>query len=142
MGMYTHLVLNVTLTKDTPQEVIDTINYMVGNTEEKPPEQNHELFETDRWDFCLRCDSAYFMGQTNSIFTKQYDDWELTVNSNVKNYCGEYEKFLDYIQPYIRFNEFLGFIRYEEWDHPTLIYNTKDGIEHAVPPVELKGALW
>lgn len=142
MGMYTHLVLNVTLKSDTPQEVIDTINYMVGNTEVEPPKQGHELFETDRWDFCLRCDSAYFMGRTNSTFTKQYDDWELTVNSNVKNYCGEYEKFLDYIQPYIWLNEFLGFIRYEEDDHPTLIYNTKDGIEYSTPEIELKGALW
>lgn len=142
MGMYTHLVLNVTLKSDTPQEVIDTINYMVGNTEVNPPKQNHELFETDRWDFCLRCDSWYFMGETCSSFSKDLDMWTLTVNSNVKNYCGEYEKFLDYIQPYIWLNEFLGFIRYEEEDHPTLIYNTKDGIEYFTPEIELKGALW
>lgn len=142
MGMYTHLVLNATLRSDTPQEVINVINYMVGNTEVEPPKQNHELFETDRWGICLRCDSAYFMGETNSTFSKDHDDWELTVNSNCKNYCGEYEKFLDYIQPYIWLNEFLGFIRYEEYDHPTLIYNTKEGIEYFTPEVELKGALW
>lgn len=142
MGMYTHLVLNVTLRSDTPQEVIDTINYMVGNTEVEPPKQVHELFETERWDFCLRCDSAYFMGETHSSFTNHYDNWELTVNSNVKNYCHEYSKFLDYIQPYIRFHEFLGFVRYEEDDNPTLIYNTKDGIECFTPDVKLKGELW
>lgn len=143
MGMYTHLVLNVTFQKDTPKEMIDTIRYMIGDTEDKPPEQDHELFATNRWPICLHCDSAYFMGTTCSTFEKSIiNEWELTVNSNCKNYNQEYQKFLDYIQPYIENFEFLGFMRYEEYDHPTLIYNTYRGIEYYTPEVKLKGDLW
>lgn len=139
MGMYTHLVLNVNFKHDTPEEVIDTIKYMVGDTETPPPEQNHKLFGTSRWVYCLRCDSWYFMGCTNTTFEKEMDTWQLTVNSNCKNYTDEYRSFLDYIQPYVQYREFLGFIRYEEDEHPTLIYNTTEGIEYVTPSVELKG---
>ena len=142
MGMYTHLVLNVTFKEDTPQEVIDTIRYMVGDTEVEPPKQDHKLFKCDRWSFCLRCDSAYFMGCTSTVFQNEYGNWYLTVNSNCKNYTSEYQKFLDYIRPYIEYKEYLGFIRYEESDIPTLIYNTRHGIEYFRPKVKLIGALY
>ena len=142
MGMYTHLVLNVTFEEDTPQEVIDTIRYMVGDTDVEPSKQNHKLFECDRWAFCLRCDSAYFMGCTSTSFENKFGTWYLTVNSNCKNYSSEYQRFLDYIRPYIAYKEFLGFIRYEEYDHPTLIYNTYDGIEYFCPEINLIGDLW
>ena len=144
MGMYTHLVLNVNLRKDTPKEVIDTIKYMVSDSNVEPPKQDHDLFSTDRWAFCLNADSAYFMGSTSSSFVKEYDwdDWELTVNSNCKNYCQEYQKFLDYIQPYIDEFEYLGFIRYEDELHPTLIYNTTEVIEYVHPDVKLVGKVY
>lgn len=142
MGMYTHLVLNVNFNENTPQEVIDTIKYMVGDKTEKPHEQNHDLFDCPRWPICLCCDSWYFMGVTNTSFECHQDIWQLTVNANCKNYSHEYEEFLDYIQPYIDEGEFLGFIRYEEWDHPILIYNTSHGIEYVSPEIKLVGKLW
>lgn len=68
------------------------------------------------------------MGDTNTTF--KFDSisktWNLTVNANCKNYGNEYQKFLDYIQPYIDEEGFLGFIRYEESENPTLIYNDVD----------------
>lgn len=144
MGMYTHLVLDVNLKENTPKEIIDTVNYMVGNTDVKPTEQNHELFDTDRWDYCLRCESWYFMGKAYSIFdcSLGLGVWRLTVDTKCKNYCNEYEKFLDYIQPYISYCEYLGFIRYEEYEHPTLVYNTTKGIEYVKPEVCLNGELY
>lgn len=142
MGMYTHLILNVDFKPDTPKEVIDTVRYMVGDIEDMPEKQNHELFNCERWAVCLRCDSAYFMGETISSIAQHGRGWALTVNSNCKNYDCEYQKFLEYIQPYISYSEFLGFIRYEEYDHPTLIYNIDGGIRYVVPSVESHDGFW
>ena len=144
MGMYTHLVLNVNFATNTPKEIIDTVRYMVGDTDMEPPVKNHPLFKCDRWAICLCCDSCYFMGHTNTsmTFVECLNEWQLTVNSNCKNYLQEYQHFLDYIEPYIEEKGYLGFIRYEEDDHPTLIYNTYNGIEYVTPTVDLKGDLW
>ena len=38
----------------------------------------------------------------------------------------EIEEFLDWLEPYIGTDGFIGYIRYEEWENPTLIYNDFD----------------
>jgi hypothetical protein len=56
----------------------------------------------------------------------EYNDidgqYHLNVRSNLKNYDSEIENFLDFISPYIETDEFIGYMRYEESEKPTLIY--------------------
>lgn len=128
MGMYTELNIGLELSKDTPEEVINIINYMIsGEGSDMPTTPNHPLFSTDRWDFMLTCSSYYFNAQPVHKF--EYDEigecWFLTSISNLKNYNSEIEKFLDWISPYINDNGFFGYMRYEEDDFPTLLINDK-----------------
>lgn len=136
MGMYTELNLGVNFRKDTPQNIIDILKYMLGDSPVrfeyiKPQLPEHPLFETERWAIMLVCDSYYFDGQTDSSI--HYDDisesYYLNVRCNLKNYSSEIEHFLSFIQPYLYTDGFIGYTRYEEDDDPTLIYNTPKGIE-------------
>ncbi len=128
MGMYTELVFACELKKDTPKEVIDILEYMVGNPRKDPIIPAHELFSTSRWEWMFKSNSYYFDGDTHS--TLRFDDmskaYVLTVRCNLKNYDNEIEKFIDWIKPYVDkiddYLEFKGYYRYEENDKPTLIY--------------------
>ena len=135
MGMYTEINIGVKLYKKAIKDgVVDILEYMTDWDNTKAIElPNHPLFETPRWDIMLKCGSAYFMGQPDSkVIRSKYDPDEdiwLNVRSNLKNYDYEIELFLDWIQPYIKYDEFIGYMRYEEFERPILIYNTDKGIE-------------
>lgn len=128
MGMYTELNIGVALKPDTPKEIIDILEYMLGNTDIKPSVPDHPFFNTMRWSMLFVCDSYYFDGFTDSAM--QFDDidemYHLNVRSNLKNYDDEIDKFLNFIQPYLDTKGFLGYRRYEEDETPTLIYNSYD----------------
>ena len=125
MGMYTELVLGVEIEPNS--NVLNVLNYMLDNTDECGPHDDHELFKTDRWEFMLNCGSYYFDGQPDSkLFNYDNREYYLNVRCNLKNYKSEIEKFLDWLQPYINTYGFIGYKRYEEDDDPTLIYN-EDG---------------
>ena len=131
MGMYTQLILSVDLYGLSQQE-IDILNFMTTGIDyqissEDLPE--HDLFKTERWDFMLRCDSYYFQGSTINEF--KYDEvggcHTLSVIANLKNYKDEISKFLNWIEPHIEgCDEYVGSIRYEEHENPTLIYIKDD----------------
>lgn len=132
MGMYTELVLGIEI--EDNDKIIQTLRYMLGETEYQPVD-DHELFKTDRWDYMLKCDSYYFDGQTDSklYMDDLYEDnpkFYLNVRCNLKNYGNEINKFLDWLNPYIKTFGFLGYLRYEENEDPTLIYKTEKGIEY------------
>lgn len=131
MGMYTEFHFNSELKADTPDNVIKTLQVMLG--EEigvKLPE--HPLFGDTRWRFMLICDSYYFDADTYS--TLRYDDiaraYFLCIRSNFKNYSDEIKLFIDWITPYLdkEPGEFLGFYRYKKDNNPTLIYMPEKGI--------------
>lgn len=124
MGMYTELNIGVSLRSDTPENIINVLRYMLGDPD-KPELPDHPLFSTDRWTFMLRCDSYYFDGRTDSSMVRDDidDEYKLNVRCNLKNYSNEIDLFLDFIQPYLETEGFLGYKRYEEDDDPTLIYN-------------------
>lgn len=136
MGMYTHFVLNANLIKDTPNDVIGTLLWLSYQTEICPIQKRHKLYGLERMGAVMCGDSCSFDGDTNYSFhfDEIQQEWAITINSNIKNYNMEYQKFLEYIQPYITDSyegkKFLGFMRYEEREEPTLIYNTKNGIEY------------
>lgn len=129
MGMYTEIVLGVALKRNTPKEVIDILNYMIDG---EPDESrlildDHPLFKTDRWHFMLCCNSAYFGGYSNSILKEprhSYDIYHLSIRSNLKNYDSEIELFLNWLNPYIETDGFIGYMRHEEFDDQRLIYRS------------------
>lgn len=139
MGMYTELVLGIKLKlQEHENYVLDILKYMCGDVEELTvPEDKltHPLFETERWRFMFRCGSYYFDGQTNSFVTEDDIGCKfLTVRCNLKNYNSEIEEFLDWIVKYTDyFGEFVGYMRYEEDDLPTLIYFNRDDVKYGYP---------
>lgn len=129
--MYTQLHIGTRLDEKIPPVVKNTLDFMVGNTDEAPEHlPNHELFRHARWEFMLRCDSYYFDYKTHSLF--KYDDignhYWLNVTCNLKNYENEIALFLDWIYDYLedkQIDQFIGYMRYEEDDMPTLILKDK-----------------
>lgn len=123
MGMYTELIFGASLKKDTPQEVIDTIRYMVGDI----PTIDNYIFEKNRNP--LR-GSSYYFGVSNSVSKFWIDEiskeWILSSRANIKNYDQDIQKFLDWIKPYISSGsgsrEMYAIVMYEESETPTIYY--------------------
>lgn len=123
MGMYTELHFNAELIDKPPQQVIDVLSYMTGQSETHYDLPDHPLFKTRRWEIALRCDSAYFPMSPASSFDFEDGRWQLRVRSNFKDYDAEVEHFLNWVLPYVDADtECLGYYRYEQDNHPTLIY--------------------
>jgi len=129
MGMYTEFVMAAQIKNDPT--VVQILNYMVNDGPMPEELPNHDFFKIKSWKLTLSIDSYYFPGQTNSTFIK--DDlhgaakeplYFLTVRCNLKNYCNDIDKFLDWLCPYIvdPKDGFLGYSRSEEYDDPSLIY--------------------
>ena len=139
MGMYTELVLGIELDlQEHERYVLDILKYMCGDIEEltvSPDKLTHPLFQTERWRFMLCCCSYYFDGQPNSFVTEDEIGCKfLTVRCNLKNYDSEIEHFLDWIVKYTDYyGEFVGYMRYEEDDLPTLICFSRDKVNYGHP---------
>ena len=123
--MYTELVLNSRFIDNTPKDVIEALQWMLeANPEDEKPLIEHPLFELIRAKFMLRMGSFYFVPEHSSKMISGFDDGKFThlsIRCDLKNYENEIETFLDWICPYLD-DEFLGYMRYEEDDDPTLIY--------------------
>lgn len=122
MGMYTELFLQVGLKEDTPDEVINTLAYMLGETEREPEEAP---FESDRWEFMLRCSSHYHYPFSHSHLDKAayLNQFFLFVRCDFKNYSNKLGKFLNWIAPWVdsESSRYQGHHMYEECEKPTQI---------------------
>lgn len=145
MGMYTEFHFNVKLIKGIPEEVLNTLNYMLLPMNEQSglaslPE--HPLFQTARWTHMLKMDSYYFDSDTHSTLRldKSSVNYYLNIRCNLKNYSQEIQKFLAWILPSCGCfgGEFLGFYRYEEMDTPVLIFYPETVQEKPYPLVNEK----
>lgn len=125
MGVYTEFNIGIALKKDVPDNIIKILEYLLSDTEQETKLTEHDFFNCDRWKIVLIGDSAYFDGITDSKmeFDEMCKKYHLNVRSSIKNYCNEIEKFMDFISSYIDTEGFLGYMRYEECEEPTLIYN-------------------
>jgi hypothetical protein len=124
MGMYTEFVMAIELKSKVPNEVIETLKYMMDFAERPDNIPLHALFSTERWPRML-CSSSYsFDGDSKStiIYDKVRAAYQLTIRCSLKNYYSEIEKFLDWVSPYSYTEGFVGYSRYEEDDNPVLIY--------------------
>lgn len=127
MGMYTELHYNAKLIDNAPDNVLAVLQFMVEGGEE-PSTPNHELFSASRWRYMLRCDSCYFDADTRSTlrWDEDTEGWYLCIRCNLKNYENEIEKFVAWVRPFVdkEPGDFLGFIRYQETEQPTLLFAT------------------
>lgn len=132
MGMYTELVCAFMLKRNVPENVLDTLRYMLTEGGEPPSElPEHPLFNTHLWQIMLLRDSYYFDGKTNSSLDEMTRDFYLTVRCNVENGEEVIEKFIHWMSPYIEtcFDlgpKFIGYKRYESNPTPDLIFITGD----------------
>lgn len=132
MGMYTGLNLDVQLRQDTPQDVLAMLDWMIlcepEKLENKPELPAHALFSTERWNYMLRCTSAYL--EPDYMPESKREGLHLIAKFNLKNYKSEIEKFLDWISPYVeKLNS--GLYRYEEHvgDSPVLMVDGKLAVD-------------
>lgn len=124
MGMYTQLLLDVRLKKDTPKEVIKILTEMVSK------DDVCEFWE-GRLNWCFNSSSYYFNNYNHSEigFDEIMSAYKLFVYCDFKNYGEEIEKFLAWLKPYIEYTEdMLGYVRYEEDEIPTILF-VKDIME-------------
>ena len=84
MGMYAELIFGAELKRGTPENVIDTLKYMIGDKEEKPA--NFPLPD-GRCEWLFRGSSGYF-GVSSPISKMWKDDasgvWVLSTRSNLR----------------------------------------------------------
>jgi hypothetical protein len=101
MGMYTELIFGARLKENTPNEVIETLKFMIGETEVKP---EGFPFPDGRCEWLFQGGSYYFAVH-KAVSKMYYDDiakaWTVSTRSNIKNYEGEIEQFLEWIKPHI-----------------------------------------
>lgn len=115
MGMYTEVYVNVDLKEDIPQKVFSVLDNVVNyrNSEGYP----------GRWAM-LFGDGSYYTPLT-SVNNLTYDGiregWSLLGKGDIKNYKGEIEAFFEFIAPWVYDEGFIGYIRYEEDDLPTVV---------------------
>ena len=117
MGMYTEIVVGVSLKRDAPKSVIERCKSLVNGEE-----------------YLLRGGSYYFPithGHAEMRFDDIKKEWELQARSNIKNYGSEIEDFFEWIAPYVDDDSFMGYSMYEEADSPTLWFS-KGGVAKAV----------
>ena len=128
MGMYTEINVCFDLLKDTPKDIVEILHCLIEGTDTPSILPEHKFFKCDRWGMVACCDSYYFDGSTNSkmVFDDISKTWKINIRANLKNYDSEIEEFLDWLEPYIGTDGFIGYMRYEEWEDPTLIYNDFD----------------
>lgn len=139
MGMYTELAIGVEFKEDVPEEVVAAISSMVdGNRVEG---YDHPLFSKPRHAMMLRSGGSYYFAAQPCLRWKHDDisrSWFLTVWTNIKNYEDEWEAFLDFIAPHIEERGYIGHMRYEEDDEPTLLY-AEDGAIQSVRAASFTG---
>lgn len=124
--MYTELIFGAELKKDTPNEVIEALRYMLGEIETKPT--NFPLPD-GRCEWLFQSGSYYF-AVNNSVNKMWFDDIDgrhhISTRSNIKNYESEIETFLEWIKPYIDGGsggrDMYAIVIYEEQDEPAIYY--------------------
>lgn len=131
MGMYTEIYFCAEL-KELPEDVEKTIFWLIENEycDGKKPDflPSHEFFTSERFDFLLIGTSCYFPEVEKVIFKKcEYTKkYTLFFKSSIKNYDGEIEKFLDWIEPYIMhgsgIKDMYAYTIYEEAEEPIIYY--------------------
>lgn len=127
--MYTEILTNFDLKKETPQCVIDLLHYLIQPNEQPKNLPEHPLFQTERWRLLFTGSSAYFDTEPYASLTSSDTHYHLKTCANFKNYDGEIDLFWDFITPYIDEipGAYLGHKFYEENEAPTNVLFVSEG---------------
>ena len=129
--MYTELILGVEFKQNTPEYIINALNYVINNKTGLPElekEVNDFIEEYDLFTL-FYCTSAYFPSDPYSLFNlDKFDNtWHLTSRANLKN-GGRIEKFLEFIKDYVEGgsgpSNLFAIVQYEEAEFPDLWFPT------------------
>ena len=123
--MYTELIFGAELKKETPQKVIDALRYMTGEIDES----ENFPFPKGRCEWLFQ-GSSYYFGVSRDVKQMWFDEiintWVISVRSNIKNYEGEIEIFLEWIKPWIDkgsgARDMYAITMYEEAHVPEIYY--------------------
>lgn len=126
MGMYTELIFGAKLKKETPEQVINALMFIIGDVKEKPKDFP---FSDGRIEWML-CGSSYYFGISESVNKMWFDDitksYHISSRCNIKNYENEIEDFLEWIKPWIDSGsgtrEMYAIVIYEEDEEPQIYY--------------------
>ena len=133
--MYTEIIFGAWLKEDLPENIIYTINSLINSDVpdlrsfcQSPNSPDHPFFKSDR-PWLLQSGGSYYFPQVMrtefkyDIITKKYS---LCFRTNIKNYDGEIECFLDWIKPYIESGsgqkDFYAIVCYESNSEPDIYY--------------------
>jgi hypothetical protein len=135
MGMYTELKLSVAFITEIPENVIKTLQFLSNfrhDEDEIDFTTEHELFKTERWMMISTGSSCYFEEDSYFEFLQSGGIYYLHMRSNIKNYKNEYEKFLDFLSPWVQSEGEVGHYQYEEDEEASPIFaaNGKLVINH------------
>jgi hypothetical protein len=137
MGMYTELELTVVFEKTLPADILSILNYMVTIDADAPEVlPDHSFFQIFNWYRTLKsASSAYFDYSTVPTLTlEDHGGYVLHARGNIKNYEQQFETFLDWLYQNIKYidasTSFVGYIRHENHNLPTIISLTKDGVKY------------
>lgn len=127
--MYTELYIAAEIRKDISNIELEILNYMFANGEKPVELPAHAFFACERWDRIGQHASYYFIPKAISKFWSDVngDCYFLVSLSNLKNYDGEINKFIDWIRPLLASEvKHIGHYRYEEAVNPTILYVNKE----------------
>lgn len=124
MGMYTELVLKCSFKNDTPQEALGVIRHLFAGGPLASQVPDHPFFSKPRWDHIGSLSSYYHHPKAINDLHDNFSGLYLFSRSDLKNYDGEIEAFLDWVDPYVdeRPGQCIGWSWYEEDLSPTLVY--------------------
>lgn len=120
MGMYTELIFKADVKKILPTDVEAVLQHLFNGDVLPSNLPEHPLFGLPRWTMIGRGCSYYHVPWVNSKYSEGY----IFSRSDLKNYDGEIEAFIDWIRPYLDEHpeKCVGWMWYEELDAPVLIY--------------------
>ncbi|CAN5876004.1 hypothetical protein BH09ACT7_BH09ACT7_54300 [soil metagenome] len=129
MGNKTEMFFRAELREDVHPAVVDAlVGYSRGESRIPDGLPEHEFFRAANWRTVLSMSD--FVTPTNRVPVQFWidegnpDQWRLIIHCSAKNYDREFEKFLDWIMPYVdaQPGEFLGYTLYDErGGQPSLI---------------------
>jgi hypothetical protein len=148
MSVDTEFVLACNLKDDVPEEVMYLLRFLCEGeaaVPEPPDLPAHPFFQRECWKRVL-CAGSYYLpwdAGGSRLVIQEYKNITVTnpskslvVRCDFKNYDFEIENFLQWFAPYSKTAGFVGYFRYEEALHPTLIYFFLDGRVGLLAPTQ------
>ena len=95
MGNYTEINVCFDMFENTPEKIVNILQYLIEGTEMPTELPDHDFFKCDRWFGIACCDSYYFGGQTCSKmkFDNISNTWKVNIRANLQNQDYEIKKF-------------------------------------------------